>query len=130
MSSRFVRNPISGGFYLKGDRFTIHVPVAPVHPVHYTEAVMATQRQRRRTTSIPLVPPTDTQDDRCHARAKAKSAPTFTLVGWDRTAPDTIRDWAIRASRAGSPALKVGRALVDAVAFEDYQRRHGSKIPD
>jgi hypothetical protein len=56
--------------------------------------------------------------------------PLFTLVGRDVTAPAIIRVWAMQAAAAGAPAAKVGKALHDALAFERWQRQHGSKVPD
>lgn len=75
-------------------------------------------------------PSHESYDDILHTRAVKQNAPTFTLVAWDRTAPGTIRDWALRAARAGAPAEKIGTALIRSVAFEEWQVRHGSKIPD
>jgi hypothetical protein len=69
-------------------------------------------------------------DRELQEKAAAQEAPTFTLVGWDRTTPDTMRDWAIRAARLGAPAEKVGSVLVYAAEIERWQLEHGSKIPD
>lgn len=63
-------------------------------------------------------------------KAKTPGEPTFTLVGRDRCAPDTIRAWALLAAKAGAPPAKIGKALADAEEFEAWQQAHGSKIPD
>lgn len=73
---------------------------------------------------------TPARDRELHATAVRVDAPTFTLVGWDVTAPATIRDWAVRAARAGSNAEKVGTAILASVTFEDWQAEHGVNVPD
>jgi len=73
---------------------------------------------------------TPERDRELQATAARVKAPTFTLVAWDRTAPGLIREWAIRAARAGAPANKVGSALCYAAEFDRWQADHGSKIPD
>ena len=88
------------------------------------------QRTRKRTIRI-LPPAFDaTPDDSCYTKAKAKGIPTFTLVAKDRCAPGIIREWAKRAAALGTPAQKVGTAMLDAAAFDRWQADHGSKIPD
>lgn len=67
--------------------------------------------------------------NRCLLRSKPDE-PTFTLCARDLVAPATVRDWALRASRAGSPAAKIGTAMLDAVAMENWQAIHGMKVPD
>jgi hypothetical protein len=75
------------------------------------------------------MPGTKTIPERCIARSKPDE-PLFTLCARDIAAPDTVRDWARRAAKAGAPAAKVGQALLDAEAMERWQRKHGAKIPD
>lgn len=58
------------------------------------------------------------------------SMPAFLLKAKDVCAPDAIRAWALAASRMGAPAAKIGDAMLDAVAFEAWQREHGCKVPD
>lgn len=72
----------------------------------------------------------ETPDDRCYTKARRTGRLTFTLSSADRCAPETIRDWAKRAARAGAPAIKVGTAMLDAAAFDRDQVERGSKIPD
>lgn len=74
--------------------------------------------------------PVRTRDQGCFERAISRGQPTFTLVGQDRLAPDTIRDWAKHAARHGASAEKIGTAMLDAATFEKWQRDHGSKYPD
>lgn len=91
---------------------------------------MATPCNRGRLTEISEPDLLVTPDDRCYARAKREGRLTFTLTSKDCTAPGLIREWAKRAAQAGSPALKVGQAMLDAAAFDQDQAARGSKIPD
>lgn len=56
--------------------------------------------------------------------------PVFVLKAKDVCAPAAIRAWALEAARAGAAPGKVGDALLDAVTFENFQRRYGTKVPD
>lgn len=71
-----------------------------------------------------------TADQRCFERAASRGQPTFTLVAQDRLAPHIIRKWAKRAAAKGVSVEKIGTAMLDAAAFEQWQADHGSKIPD
>ena len=85
------------------------------------------------TVTTPLTRPlkgTSERDRELQKTAAQAGAPTFTLVGWDRSAPGLIREWAVQAARAGSNAEKVGSAVLYSVTFEKWQVANGSKIPD
>ena len=66
----------------------------------------------------------------CLGRAQ-DDEPVFVLRAQDKTAPDTVRDWATRAANAGAPTAKVTQAMHDADLMEAWQRKYGiAKVPD
>jgi hypothetical protein len=60
----------------------------------------------------------------------ADDEPIFVLCGRDRLALDAVRYWASIAREHGAPAEKFGDALELADRMEQWQKDHGSKIPD
>lgn len=72
----------------------------------------------------------DDYDQRSPFEDIPEHVPVFLIVGWDRAAPDAVRDYAMRASKAGASRELVLRCEQHARAMEDYQARHGSKVPD
>lgn len=58
------------------------------------------------------------------------SEPVFVLRGQDRAAPETLRDYAKRAKAMGARRSLVLSVLHHADAMEEFQARHGAKVPD
>jgi len=60
----------------------------------------------------------------------ADDEPIFVLRARDLIAPETVREWAYRAAKAGAPREKVVEARACADAMEDWQLEHDRKVPD
>lgn len=56
--------------------------------------------------------------------------PIFVLVARDQTAPETVDDWIDRAAARGVASEKLADAKALASQMDDWQERHGSKVPD
>jgi hypothetical protein len=56
--------------------------------------------------------------------------PIFVLVARDQTAPETVDDWIDRAAARGVPSEKLAGAKAIASQMDDWQERHGAKVPD
>lgn len=56
--------------------------------------------------------------------------PVFVIRGRDVAGPDTLRAYAMAASKAGAARRLVLSVERHASAMEEYQLRHGSKVPD
>jgi hypothetical protein len=56
--------------------------------------------------------------------------PVFLLRAKDQTAPDVVRYWAMRAAAASAEPRMVKSALLHADEMEQWQRKHGSHVPD
>jgi len=56
--------------------------------------------------------------------------PVFVIRAKDAAAPATVRFWAQRAASLGADDATVAVALGHATAMEEYQARHGRKVPD
>lgn len=67
--------------------------------------------------------------DNC-LKKSAEDEPVFVLVARDALAPAIVRYWAAVASNKGVPKEKWEEALACADAMDDWQRKHGSKLPD
>lgn len=60
----------------------------------------------------------------------AADEPVFVIRGRDRAAPATLRAYAREALAAGAEPELVASVTAHAEAMEEYQLRHGSKVPD
>jgi hypothetical protein len=56
--------------------------------------------------------------------------PVFVLRAQDDLAPEVVQLWALNATMRGAPKSKVEDARRCAREMRDWQRAHGSKIPD
>jgi hypothetical protein len=56
--------------------------------------------------------------------------PVFLVRGQDKAAPGTLRAWAGAAGAIGADSKIIALVLQHANAMEDWQRDHGSKVPD
>lgn len=56
--------------------------------------------------------------------------PVFVIRGRDLAGPRALRAYAMEASRAGADRAVVLSVERHAAAMEDYQARHGAKVPD
>ena len=56
--------------------------------------------------------------------------PVFLLRAKDVTAPHVVRHWAMLADQAGADERIVHAALAQAQAMSDWQKEHGSQVPD
>lgn len=56
--------------------------------------------------------------------------PVFVIRGRDKAAPAALRAYAMEASKAGASRRLVLSVEQHAVAMEEFQARHGSKVPD
>jgi hypothetical protein len=56
--------------------------------------------------------------------------PVFLLRAKDITAPGVVRYWALVAKRAGANDKIIEAALGQAQAMANWQKEHGSQVPD
>lgn len=56
--------------------------------------------------------------------------PLFVIRGRDRAAPDTLRAYARFIATQGADRATVLSVERHAVAMEDFQKKHGSKVAD
>ena len=56
--------------------------------------------------------------------------PVFLIRGQDTLGPEIVREWAIRARKAGCQSSIVVAAFDQAQSMVEWQHKHGSKIPD
>lgn len=56
--------------------------------------------------------------------------PVFLVRGQDKAAPSTLRHWAKEARRLGASSEIAGHVIDHAMAMEEWQLTHASKVPD
>jgi hypothetical protein len=56
--------------------------------------------------------------------------PVFLIRAKDKAGPAAVRDWAGRAFQEGADDKIINAALQHATLMEQWQKEHGSQIPD